>query len=95
MKNTIVHNGKRYVCKVQDNGGETCDRYTITFKAIRVPHVGLIYPYLAASDNPFHPQGFGQHGEARYDLSTNKNIGKRIAFDELPEDVKRFVYHNL
>jgi hypothetical protein len=38
---------------VLDNGGETFDRYTIIDKATG--------DMIGASDNPFHPQGFGQY----------------------------------
>lgn len=38
---------------VLDNGGETFDRYTIIDK--------VTGDMIGASDNPFHPQGFGQH----------------------------------
>lgn len=38
---------------VFDNGGETCDRYTILDKK-----TGDIW---GASTNPFHPLGFGQY----------------------------------
>jgi len=38
---------------VFDNGGETLDRYTIIFKEDA--------SLFGASENPFHPQGFGQY----------------------------------
>ncbi len=38
---------------IADNGGETLDRYTIINKT-----TGDI---LGASENPFHPMGFGQY----------------------------------
>lgn len=37
---------------VFDNGGETFDRYTIVTSETNV---------FGASENPFHPQGFGQY----------------------------------
>jgi hypothetical protein len=59
--------------KVFDNGGETFDRFTIVNL-----EDGEVY---GASENPFHPQGFGQFcgnvvefiGDWRYRLSEFKN----------------------
>lgn len=94
MKNTIVLEGKRKVCRIFDNGGETLDQYTIAFKGYRHPRHGMIYPYIASSDNPFHPQGFGQHGESR-EFLTGKHLGKRVAFEDVPERVQRFILENI
>ena len=77
----------KYLCF--DNGGESFDRYTIFYKA------NGWQPwrdYIAASDNPFHPQGFGQHGESRefWRRADMAHIGKPIRFASLPPDVQRF-----
>ena len=80
IKNTIIVNGKRKVCRIFDTGPDgTFDRYTIAFKGYRVNGYGMVYHYLASSDNPFHPQGFGMHLESREFLK-GKHLGKRIAF---------------
>lgn len=55
----------RYV-RCYDNGGTdtpggSIDRYTVLFTGLRT----RIYPYLAMNAYPFHPQGFGQHGESK------------------------------
>lgn len=94
MRNTIQARGKRLVCRIWDNGGSSCDRYTIAFKGARYPGYGMCYPYLAANAAPFHPQGFGQHGESKTFL-TGKHLGKRIAFESLPADVQKFVLQNI
>lgn len=48
--------------RVYDNG-ESVDRYTIVFCSDALAEqCGGEYPYIAASGEPFHPQGFGQHG---------------------------------
>jgi hypothetical protein len=86
-------NGKRKVCRIFDAGPELADRYTIAFKGYRVDRE-LWYPYLAAGPTPFHPGGFGQHGESQY-LLTGKHLGKRIHFEDLPGDVKRFALDNI
>lgn len=94
VKNTItLPDGRRVVCRIFDAGdGEraSVDRFTIAFKGFRGWRGDMVYPYIAASSHPFHPQGFGQHGESR-DFLTGRHLGKRIGFDALPPDVRRFV----
>lgn len=94
MKNTIQARGKKLVCRIFDAGDKYADRYTIAFKGYRVNEYGMVYPYLAASCYPFHPQGFGQHGESRHFL-TGKHLGKRVSFDSLPDQVKQFILQNI
>ena len=95
MKNTIQHPTRgRLVCKIWDNGGESHDRYTIAFRARRY-HDGLYWPYLAASENPFHPLGFGQYGEFSSWRDQGKHLGKRIPFEALPADVQKFVMQSI
>lgn len=90
MRNTITHNGRRLVCRIFDAGDAQFDRYTVAFKGYRVDRLGMIYPYIASSIHPFHPQGFGQHGEARQFL-TGRHLGRRIAFEQCPPDVQKFI----
>ncbi len=94
VKNTIEHNGKRLVCRIFDNGGDSFDRYTVAFKGYRLERYGMVYPYISSSENPFHAQGFGQHGESKQFL-TGKHLGKRVAFDTLPVDVQTFILDNI
>ena len=95
IKNTIMVNGKRKVCRIFDTGPDgAVDRYTIAFKGYRLQSYGMVYPYLASSDYPFHPQGFGQHSESK-EFLTGKHLGKRVRFDSLPESVKRFILVNI
>jgi hypothetical protein len=82
-----------------DNGGRTADRYTIVFSG---KNGGFT---LYCSENPFHPQGVGQHAEGRVDEAliwggtgdpeaakrTRAALGKRIAFGALPERVRAAV----
>ncbi|CAB5237912.1 hypothetical protein UFOVP142_3 [uncultured Caudovirales phage] len=69
-----------------DNGGKTCDRYTVVF--LDEPSgPGLIYAGLGMSSSPFHPQGFGMHVNA----TPGTHLGKKISFDQLPDDCKRLV----
>ena len=90
VPNTIkLADGRRVVCKIFDIGEEQFDRYTVVFKGQR--HRGRLYwPYIASSTYPFHPQGFGQHGESddRMDVPV---LGKRITFEQCPPDVQKFI----
>lgn len=77
----------RYLCF--DDGGETIDRYTIFYKR----HGWEPWrDYLAASAAPFHPQGFGQHGESDpfYRRADMAHLGEPIRFAALPADVQKF-----
>ena len=94
MKNTILHNGKRKVCRIFDSGDLVCDRFTIAFKGYRAPGYGMVYPYLASNERPFHPQGFGLHCESR-EFLTGRHLGKRISFESLPVDVQKFIIQSI
>lgn len=95
IPSTIVINGKRKVCRIWDTGPDgPVDRYTIAFRGWRLSGHGMVYPYLAANAAPYHPQGFGQHGESRTFL-TGRHLGRRIRFEDLPEQVQRFVLQNI
>lgn len=74
----------RYV-RVYDNGGETCDRYTVVFTGRRGLGGRM---YLGMSEKPYHPQGFCQHGESNTPLDRPRYafLGKRIKFSDLPQD---------
>lgn len=79
----------RYI-RIYDNGGETLDRYTVLFTKKRVDgeFIGL-----GMSENPAHPQGFGQHFTSAeiLDYPQSSHLGKRIKFEDLPEDCQRLV----
>ena len=78
-----------------DNGGRTYDRYTLLC-TIPQPCAGRdSYYYLGMSENPYHPQGFGQHGELReadiigHKATRYRQLGKRITLADLPEEARR------
>lgn len=63
-----------------DNGGESIGRYAVCFT--RKQGGGS---YVAMNSAPFHPQGFGQHGEGKDGRSCDTNkwgyppaIGRRF-----------------
>lgn len=80
---------------IYDNGGETFDRYTVYFKGRGTLNWYTKDPpmryCLAMSSNPFHPQGFGQHSEGK----PGKHNGKKIKFEDLPEDCQKLVLQEL
>jgi hypothetical protein len=91
--NTIMHPTRgRLVCRIWDLPASH-DRYTIAFKAQLSDRV-TYYPYLACSENPTHPQGFGQHNES-HTFMTGKHLGKRVSFDSLPPAVQAFILRNI
>ena len=95
IKNTINLRGKALVCRIYDTGSAgPFDRYTIAFKGYRLAGGGMVYPYLASSDNPFHPQGFGLYAESDTFL-TGKHLGKRVRFEDIPLAVQRFIENNI
>jgi len=93
-----LNNAPAYVLDIWDNGGKTCDRYTVFFWDNNAPadkRWETYIPYLGMSDNPTHPQGFSQFGEIRAHERAQgayrKAWGKRIAWDSLPEHIQRHV----
>lgn len=73
-----------YLFRITDNGGETCDRFTIILSD---------GDYYASNCGPFHPQGFFQSGE-RIDVngvSDRVEEGREcdLRWIDLPEDVRR------
>lgn len=82
----------RYV-RCYDNGGESADRYTVVYTG-RYDCARNGYQYVGMSENPYHPQGFGQHGESTdgpIDRPSYGHLGKRIQFMDLPEDCRKLV----
>lgn len=71
-----------------DNGGETFDRYTIIIEDTDHPDEDYA---LAASDDPYHPQGFGQHTTAEH----GPHLGGRVLLTSLPKKVLQFVMADL
>jgi hypothetical protein len=86
---------REYVCGspvvCYDNGGKTCDRYTVVYLSFPEGHRGL-YSARAMNERPFHPQGFGQSTSCAYPIRT---IGRRIPFSFLPEDCQKLVKQDL
>ena len=78
---------------ILDNGGETFDRYTISFHTYDdVTDESEFFCY-GASENPFHPQGFGQHaGDYSFpDTDENPEIGQPVDRSDVPEQVQKLI----
>ena len=91
--NRLLPEGKPKYVRCYDNNGKTADRYTVVFTG-RIPGrlIGEQFG-LAMSNNPFHPQGIGQHFEYGYriDYPGYSHLGKKIKFDDLPKDCQTLV----
>jgi len=83
-----------------DNGGETFDRYTVIFLGEYTHLTGGVSWYVGMSENPFHPQGFGQHGEifGEYPVDISYVVGdfwdgndEVIPFSDLPKACQELV----
>ena len=83
MKHNEVINGQKI--RVYDNGGKTLDRYTVIY--IDQKENSALYAAVGMSQNPYHPQGFGQHCTA----TPGRHLGLRILFSDLPDACKHLV----
>ncbi len=97
--NRLMPNGIPRYIRCYDNGGAdkengTIDRYTVVYTGHYKKSFPHVFDYVAMSGCPFHPQGFGQHGESNYtpiDYPSYKHLGKKIRFEDLPEDCQKLV----
>lgn len=87
-------NGIPKFVRCYDNGGETFDRFMVIFSKKKI---GDEFMYLGMSSDPTHPQGFGQHGFTKFqpaDRPAYSHLGKKIKFEDLPEDCQKVVISN-
>lgn len=85
MKNKMMLRDVR----IYDNGGETLDRYTAVY--MNLPEHNNQFSAVGMSENPFSPQGFGQHCTA----TVGRHLGKRIKFNDLPKDCQRLIQQDI
>jgi hypothetical protein len=75
-----------------DNGGKTADRYTL----FDTKPMDNVIHYIGFDNNPYHPQGFGQHGElspSQFRLHKNERfraLGKVVKLETLPPQAQKF-----
>lgn len=81
---------RRYgtVLRIYDNGGRTADRYTVVPPRWAREYVDSrgYWEMIGASEDPFHPQGFGQHSSG----SPGAHLGRRVAWADIPARVQQF-----
>lgn len=75
---------------IYDNAGKTADRYTVVYMD-EPEHKKGLYSARGMSAHPFHPLGIGEYCTAM----PGKHLGKRISFNELPEDCQKLVLQDL
>jgi hypothetical protein len=79
--------GQRIACY---DDGKSIDRYTVVYLDQPETRPGT-FAAVGMSGLPFHPQGIGQHCTAM----PGRHLGKRIKFQDLPEDCRRLVEQDL
>jgi hypothetical protein len=92
-KNRLLPNNEPRWIRCYDNGGKTLDRYTVVYTGHYTQNTGGQFWDVCMNASPFHPQGIGQHGESSYpiDRPTYGHLGKKIKFNQLPEDCQKLV----
>ena len=96
---SLLPNGVPKYVRCYDDG-KSIDRYTVVFTG-HYRGKGW-FQYLSMNAAPFHPQGFGQHGECQRQIDVNKSgfapaigrknhLGTRIPFSALPADCQTLV----
>lgn len=76
-----------------DKPGGTVDRYTVVFTGRYRQYTGGEQMYLSMDENPFHPQGIGQHGSAKtaIDRPAYSHLGKQVQLSDLPQKCQLLV----
>jgi len=111
-QNNLLPNGVPKYVRCYDAAGSheagqtpSFDRFTVVFTGKYRKGTGYNkdnFQYVGMSEFPFHPQGFGQHGESQTQIDVNKSgfapaigrrchLGKRMPFNQLPPDCKKLV----
>ena len=76
---------------VYDNGGKTQDRYTVVYCEYVVWGGTRLYDCYGLDEAPCSPQGFVQHSTC----ALGAHLGRRIAFEDLPEACRELVKRDL
>ena len=86
-----LESAPKQVLACYDNGGKSCDRYTIMFDTFWKDYKGTTrIDAYAASENPYNPQGGGMTVSVPSHMD-RKRLGKKLKWSELPEPVQRAV----
>lgn len=99
-KESLLPHGIPKKIRVYDNGGKTADRFIVVFTG-NYNNIGkkrgetkTSYHYVVAmSDKPYHPQGVCLMDSYPnvIDYPSYKHLGKKIKFENLPDDCKKIV----
>lgn len=91
--NSLLPEGKPRYIRCYDNNGETIDRYTVVYTGRYTHKTNGEFWDVGMSSQPYNFYGFGQHGFSDYpiDRSSYSHLGKKIKFDDLPEDCQKLV----
>jgi hypothetical protein len=65
------------------------ERDALSGRRLSIRHEAAHLECIGMSEQPDHPQGYGQHGTAQ----DGSHLGKRIAFSDLPERCQRVARH--
>ena len=87
----LMPNGIPKHIRIFGNGGKTFDRYTVVYTHADKFGLKGYTVGVGMSENPFHPQGFGQHFEYKKSEYDGKSGGKKIAFQDLPKNCRKLV----
>ena len=88
-----------------DYGGRG-DRYTIVYLKPETVRGELLYHYRSCDTDPFHPMGIGMMGSSVYRpvdkdgdrlvrVGRKNHLGRRIRFEDLPEQVQKLIRQDL
>lgn len=88
--NTLMPGGIPKYIRCYDND-QTFDRYTVVYTGNYPGRDGC--EYVGMSSDPYSPSGFGQHGHSQEIIDKPKyaHLGKKISFNDLPENCQKLV----
>lgn len=88
----LMPNGIPRYIRIYDNGGKTFDRYTAVFAGNFKDRDGQCF-VLSLSSNPKSSQGVNMFDifDHIIDYPTYSHLGKKITFNDLPDDCKDIV----
>jgi hypothetical protein len=90
MKPYFIDGIPKYIACYEQKKNPAFDRFTVVFTHLNwIGYLPGRIEYRAMSAHPYHPQGFGQRGEA--ERGRFRPGGSRIEFTSLPEDCQRLI----
>jgi hypothetical protein len=92
-KMRLLPDGKPRYIRCYDNDGNTADQYTVCFTGNYTKNTGGEFWNLFMNAMPFSPQGIGMSNSESFqiDKPSYKHLGKKIKFDDLPDDCQKLV----